>query len=330
MGGKPALLKLAEGFGADLSGLEQHLAKAGHGETARQLVLVDELFAKAAERYGRRWPATLRDVFKRVLGRVRAWLRRMGFAALPRFHDADLAQLVSQARQVLMNTPLNDAGRANEMSRLATKPAPSMPGQVDSISEGLGAFAKLLLHPRHIAALRREFTPVYETIEARTGVRDKMVHDFYKQADPYFKLAPVARAKVDAVLELGRLSATSFQQAEVENSGHQARLSKPGEVIKLNAAEFKAYRSIRSTMDDMLEVFKQRKVFPAMEAAVLRMGRPDLVDAVYDSNAVNLLDREIAKLEHDKRELRHEPKSAERDLAKIKLEGQQRSCPRWR
>ena len=203
VGGKPALLKLAEGFGADLSGLEQHLAKAGHGETARQLVLVDELFAKAAERYGRRWPATLRDVFKRVLGRVRAWLRRMGFAALPRFHDADLAQLVSQARQVLMNTPLNDAGRANEMSRLATKPAPSMPGQVDSISEGLGAFAKLLLHPRHIAALRREFTPVYETIEARTGVRDKMVHDFYKQADPYFKLAPVARAKVDAVLELG-------------------------------------------------------------------------------------------------------------------------------
>ena len=110
----------------------------------------------------------------------------------------------------------------------------------------------------------------------------------------------------------------------MENSGHQARLSKPGEVIKLNAAEFKAYRSIRSTMDDMLEVFKQRKVFPAMEAAVLRMGRPDLVDAVYDSNAVNLLDREIAKLEHDKRELRHEPKSAERDLAKIKLEGQQR------
>lgn len=323
VGGKPGLLKLAKGYGVDLSALDQRLAKAGHGEAARQWVLADELFALAAERYGRRWPSTLREGFKRVLGRVRAWLRRMGFAALPRLNDADLAQRVSQARQLLMNTPLNEAGRANEMSRLATKREPTLPGQVDSISEGLGAFAKLLLHPRHIAALRREFTPVYETIEARTGVRDKMVHDFYKRADPYFKLAPAARAKVDAVLELGRLSATSFQQAEVENSGHQARLSQPGEVIKLNAAEFKAYRSIRRTMDDMLEVFKQRKVYPAMEAAVLRMGRPDLVDAIYDGNAVNLLDREIAKLEHDKRTLKHEPKSAERDLEIIKLERQQ-------
>jgi DNA repair protein RadC/GNAT superfamily N-acetyltransferase len=124
----------------------------------------------------------------------------------------------------------------------------------------LGAFKKFAVYPRTIAALEPDFTPVYRTAESQFETRDRNAAELARMAEKYFDLTAEQRAKVDAVLELGRLKeeVLAGPQMSMKNTGQAARLSEPGDTITLTDAEKSAYWGVRKMFNKALTMFRDQ------------------------------------------------------------------------
>lgn len=170
--------------------------------------------------------------------------------------------------------------------------SPSLP-----FTDRLGTFARIAVHPRMIAAMHKQFVPVWESATGLMQERDRYTMAMADLAAPYFAITPAQRDKVNKVLELGRLMRQEFtgDTVAVTNDGSvRAGLSKAGETVRLTKEETAAYKAVRSAMNRALDLF---------QVQVLRsfgFGKPD---DPYSSEDLMALaqdapgDREKAQLE---------------------------------
>ncbi|MHC8355671.1 hypothetical protein ACYZTL_10620 [Pseudomonas sp. LB3P81] len=156
-------------------------------------------------------------------------------------------------------------------------------------------------------ALHKEFNPVYRTAIGQFEMRDALIDELQQSQRSYDALSQASKAKVNAVLELGRLYSTTYPDKALKDGiGHtgsttgvkiteggtslrvkqtvHALLSQVGEVHKLNADEIKAYNGLRAMFDEALEKFKDQTLIdfglpelagtPKAAAAVMAMIKP--------------------------------------------------------
>lgn len=150
-------------------------------------------------------------------------------------------------------------------------------------------------------ATHKEFNPVYRTAIGQFEMRDALIDELQQSKRSYDALTQASKAKVNAVLELGRLYHTTYPDKALKDGiGHagtisaikmdeygkthrvkkdvHALLSQPGEVIKLDAAEIEAYQGLRAMFDNALDKFKDQTLsdFDFPELA----GNPKAADAL--------------------------------------------------
>lgn len=138
-----------------------------------------------------------------------------------------------------------------------------------------GEIYRLIIHPRQVAVLHPEFTPVYMTGISQMETRDKNIADFGADVHAYDHLDQAGKENVNKVLELGRLTASVYSAEElrngVANTGEKevvtlvdgkprmttvpmtALLTEIGEVVKLTDDEAKAYQDLRAMFDRALD-----------------------------------------------------------------------------
>lgn len=135
-------------------------------------------------------------------------------------------------------------------------------GAGNGLAHDIGLFKRFAVHPRMIASLDRDFTPVYQSAIQQFERRDQIAAELTRLADPYFKLTNEGKATVNAVLELGRLEGKDFgAERTIRNlSIKEAALSKPGQVIELTQAESEAYQAVRTTMNKALRFFMDQTI----------------------------------------------------------------------
>lgn len=128
----------------------------------------------------------------------------------------------------------------------------------------LSLFKRIAVHPRTIAALDAEFAPVYAVAESQVERRDQLAADILRHAQPYFDLNGEQKARVNAVLELGRLQGMTFGHdgtVQVMNMAERdAALSQPDDVLLLSPAEVRGYKAARKAMDRALDLFAERMI----------------------------------------------------------------------
>lgn len=133
-------------------------------------------------------------------------------------------------------------------------------GLADKLRPAIGKIASYVLHPHQIASLYKSFTPVYLAAIEMMKMRDVLVHKLSKNVHSYNKINKKSKAKIDAVLEIGRLSKTNFKPNEngiivVKNEGFKDTVwSKDGDEITLSDVEVSAYEGVRAAMDLSLDV----------------------------------------------------------------------------
>lgn len=128
----------------------------------------------------------------------------------------------------------------------------------------LSLFKRIAVHPRTIAALDAEFAPVYAVAESQVERRDQLAADILRHAQPYFDLNGEQKARVNAVLELGRLQGMTYGHdgtVQVMNmADSDAALSQPDDVLLLSPAEVRGYKAARKAMDRALDLFAERMI----------------------------------------------------------------------
>lgn len=133
-------------------------------------------------------------------------------------------------------------------------------GLADKLRPSISKIASYILHPHQIASLYESFTPVYLGAIEMMKMRDVLVHKLSKNVHSYNKMNKKSKAKIDAVLEIGRLSKTNFKPNEnglivVKNEGFKDTVwSKDGDEITLSDVEVSAYEGVRAAMDLSLDV----------------------------------------------------------------------------
>ncbi len=135
-------------------------------------------------------------------------------------------------------------------------------GMGDSFRPSLGKIASYILHPHQIASLYKSFSPVYLAAIDMMKTRDVIVHKLSNHMDLYNKIDRDAKKKIDAVLEIGRLSGTNYKdeagKITVKNEDFPATVhSKKGDTIVLSGAEVDAYYGVREAMDLALDTYIQ-------------------------------------------------------------------------
>lgn len=141
--------------------------------------------------------------------------------------------------------------------------------------------SRLFVHPRTIASIHPEFTPVYKTAISQMEARDANIAELGEHVVGYDELTQPGKLQVNKVLELGRLLERNFSEdelkagiktpaskkmASVDDEGKPVvinvpltpLLSKKGEVIKLSGAEAKAYTDLRNMFDVALDKFRDQ------------------------------------------------------------------------
>lgn len=173
------------------------------------------------------------------------------------------------------DTALEDATKALD------EPVQYKPDFIGQLQQDIGRLAKILLHPRQIAALHKDFAPVYRAAIDQFEMRDAIIDEFQQDHKAYDVLPQQSKKRVNAVLELGRLLSATYSEAKlregVVNPGVKnvvkfteggssyrqkekinALLSAEGEVIELNDAEIQAYLGLRTMFDGALDKFKDQ------------------------------------------------------------------------
>ena len=137
------------------------------------------------------------------------------------------------------------------------EPPPTWAGP---LFKDMGTFSKYAVHPRTIAAFDKAFAPVYRVAELQMQTRDRIASEFANKVQAYFDLPKASKARVHAVLELGRLKGEVLagRAMSMTNEGEPAQLSSDGEVITLSDAEKTAYWGVRQMLNDALDRFRDQ------------------------------------------------------------------------
>lgn len=201
-----------------------------------------------------------------------------------------------------------DSARQAVLNQYAMKSHPSQ----NKVAELNSLFAEieeraLSQAVERIAALHTDFAPIYRTATSQFDMRDALIDELQQHHQAYDALSQAGKAKVNAVLELGRLYSASYTDKALQDGiGHSgsktvmkfteggstyreqqtvhALLSQLGEVHKLDAAEREAYHGLRAMFDQALEKFKDQTLIdfglpelagkPKAAAAVMAMLTP--------------------------------------------------------
>lgn len=167
----------------------------------------------------------------------------------------------------------------------------------------IGLGAKLIVHPRTVAAVHPEFTLVYRTAISQMETRDEIIAELGRGVKPYDMLDQAGKESVNKALELGRLTSNVYSPADlkkgVTNTGTRkvvvigddgkpktatvpvtSLLTQPGEVIKLTDDEIQAYQGLRATFDRALDMMRDQTLdelgFPELK------GKPNAAKAIRD------------------------------------------------
>lgn len=159
---------------------------------------------------------------------------------------------------ILFSLP-NDKDKALKEAEEALKNVKGIDGK---FRPSIGKVASYILHPHQVASIYESFTPVYILVINMMRARDVIVHKLSNHMDIYNKIDRDSKKKIDAVLEIGRLTNTNFSpengEITVSNPGiNTAHHSKPGEIITLNELEAKAYAGVRQAMNMALDTYKK-------------------------------------------------------------------------
>lgn len=161
------------------------------------------------------------------------------------------------------------------------KPEQFKPDFIGQLQQDIGRIARFVLHPRQIAALHKDFTPVYRTAVSQFEMRDSIIDELQQDHKSYDVLPQKSKQRVNAVLELGRLLSASYSEQQLRNgivnpgeksvvkftdggSTYRAKekinalLTAEGEVVKLSDAEIEAYLGLRAMFDKALDKFKDQ------------------------------------------------------------------------
>ncbi len=213
-----------------------------------------------------------------------------------------------------------DADKALDAAAKALDAAPPVPRDdyVGRVVSDLSLGARLIVHPRTIAATFKEFAPVYNTAISQIEARDRHIAELGRGADAYTKLPQESKERVNKVLELGRLTAKTYTEQDladgVGNPGHKvtvvvgedgkprpvrepikALLTEVGEVVRLTEAEIKAYLDLRGMFDQALDKFRDQTLaeFGFEDLA----GQPDAAKAIRGRITKDMDDAERERLE---------------------------------
>lgn len=245
-----------------------------------------------------RAPRALRLWVEKAIGAIKAWAlvrfgRQLGEVTPAQLHALARAALQAGAatqRAILANnltdttrysTEERAAALADATATLANPPRATADFE-GRVRRDMSLITRYLAHPRHIAALFRPFAPVYVAVMDRMGRRDRIISDLNEDYAAYAALSQESKASVNKVLELGRLLGKVFTGEELTGEGvrnprtrvsvryeeegtprryHReinAALTKPGEVVKLTAAEADAYQALRKMFDRTLDMTRDR------------------------------------------------------------------------
>lgn len=136
-------------------------------------------------------------------------------------------------------------------------------GANNEFRPSMNKVAALTLHPFHIASIYKSFTPVFTLAIDMLKMRDVVVHELSDHLSVYNKIDAKAKKKIDAVLEIGRLTKQNFTVGKdgnitVKNTAiDSARHSAVGEEIVLTGPEVSGYLGVRMAMDRALDTYKQ-------------------------------------------------------------------------
>ena len=172
------------------------------------------------------------------------------------------------------------ADAAIDAADKALDAAPVKDDYIGRVAGDIGLSARLIVHPRQVAAIHPEFTPVYRTAISQMETRDKHIAELGKDVAAYDSLPQDGKERVNKVLELGRLMSTTYSasalQSGITNTGERAVVSivdgKPvravvpvkallsgsGEVIKLSSEEAQAYSDLRTMFDRALDMMRDQ------------------------------------------------------------------------
>lgn len=194
------------------------------------------------------------DVFAAVEGGEVGARSREGDDATPMMSRRDDAVTEPMASRATADMAKPDAGIA-EGTDLA-----KITGEDATFVKDMGLFAKLAVYPRTLASMSRTFRPVYSAAVEQFQKRDQIVSELSKTARPYMDLKPESKRKVNAVLEIGRLSGQEFAPEadgtiEAVNLDRDTELTARGEVVTLTPEEAQGYIAVRDAMNSALEMF---------------------------------------------------------------------------
>lgn len=192
--------------------------------------------------------------------------------------------------------------KAIEAADKALTEAPVKDYYIGRVVGDIGLSARLLVHPRQIAAIHPEFAPVYRTAISQMETRDANIAELGRDVAAYDSLPQEGKERVNKVLELGRLMSMTYTADQVQrgvtNTGERAVVSivdgKPtrvtvpvkallsgqGEVITLTADEAKAYTDLRNMFDRALDMMRDQTLEELGFADLA--GKPNAAKAIRD------------------------------------------------
>jgi len=133
-----------------------------------------------------------------------------------------------------------------------------------TLARQLGRVRSVILHPRMIASRHPTFVPVYQAVIARRQLREKILSELTEKRRPYAAMTPKEKARVNAVLEIGRLHQTDYSDTQLREGVTTAlrhlSAAKRGTVYKLTDPEIRGYRAYRGTMNHALGLFRDQMI----------------------------------------------------------------------
>lgn len=178
------------------------------------------------------------------------------------FDDKDVRITAKFSRAAKESAEEASADLKSDDGMPSTPEANNLFGADRPLPKDINLFKRLALHPRMIAAMDADFTPVFQTASDQFERRDEIAAEIQREAQAYFDLPRAGKERVNAVLELGRLQGEVFGRGKepvvAENTGQAAQLSKPGDTIELTDAEKSGYWGVRRAMDKALNIFRDQ------------------------------------------------------------------------
>lgn len=202
---------------------------------------------------------TYEDVFDSILGGNKARtedLPSVGMNTNPILLKRTTDDTAAADEQIMYSLPRSKKKAIEE----ATKMLDNVSGLERNIKNDLKKVSAVVLHPHQIASIDKSFARVYRAVVERFKKREVMIHQLGKYVDTYNRLPQASKDRVNAVLEIGRLSRKTYKtdtagQIRVKNDGLDAVHSKDGDEVVLNQTEAAAYTNVRKMFDKAFDEY---------------------------------------------------------------------------